>query len=123
MMDLLIVFNDVNWLTTAQGVLSLITGLVGLLGTAVGAFFAIKNFIAATKTKNTSEIWTIIMSMADAAMKEAEASQKSGEDKKQMVLDSVNAACKSAGLDMSLFLNQLNTYIDQTISFVNQMKK
>lgn len=123
MMDLLIVFNDINWLTTAQGVLSLITGLVGLLGTAVGAFFAIKNFIAATKTKNASEIWTIIMSMADAAMKEAEASQKSGENKKQMVLDSVNAACKSAGLDMSLFLDQLNTYIDQTISFVNQMKK
>ena len=123
MMDLLIVFNDVNWLTTAQGVLSLITGLVGLLGTGVGAFFAIKNFIAATKTKNASEIWTIIMSMADAAMKEAEASQRSGEDKKQMVLDSVNAACKTAGLDMSLFLDQLNTYIDQTISFVNQMKK
>ena len=63
------------------------------------------------------------MSMTDAAMKEAEASQKSGEDKKKMVLDSVNAACKSAGLDMSLFLDQLNTYIDQTISFVNQMKK
>ena len=123
MMDLLIVLNDVNWLTTAQGVLSLITGLVGLLGTAVGAFFAIKNFIAATKTKNASEIWNIIIAMADAAMKEAEASQKSGEDKKQMVLDSVNAACKSAGLDMSLFLDQLNTYIDQTISFVNQMKK
>lgn len=123
MMDLLIVFNDVNWLTTAQGVLSLITGLVGLLGTGVGAFFAIKNFIAATKTKSANEIWTIITSMADAAMKEAEASQKSGEDKKQMVLDSVNAACKSAGLDMSLFLDQLNTYIDQTISFVNQMKK
>lgn len=123
MIDLLIVFNDVNWLTTAQGVLSLITGLVGLLGTGVGAFFAIKNFIAATKTKSANEIWTIIMSMADASMKEAEASQKSGEDKKQMVLDSVNAACKSAGLDMSLFLDQLNTYIDQTISFVNQMKK
>lgn len=56
MMDLLIVFNDVNWLTTAQGVLSLITGLVGLLGTGVGAFFAIKNFIAATKTKSANEI-------------------------------------------------------------------
>ena len=55
-MDLLVVLNDVNWLTTAQGVLSLITGLVGLLGTGVGAFFAIKNFIAATKTKNASEI-------------------------------------------------------------------
>ena len=113
----------VDWLTTAQGVLSLITGLVGLIGTGVGAFFAIKNFIIATKTKKASEIWNMIMSMADAAMKEAEASLKSGEDKKKMVIDAVDAGCKAAGIDLSAFLNQLNSYIDQTISFVNQMKK
>ena len=112
-----------DWINTANGIITLITGLVGLIGTGIGAYFAIKNWIKLVKEKNASEIWTIIMSMADAAMKEAEASQKSGEDKKQMVLDSVNAACKSAGLDVSLFLDQLNTYIDQTISFVNQMKK
>ena len=112
-----------DWINTANGIITLITGLVGLIGTGIGAYFAIKNWIKLVKEKNASEIWTIIMSMADAAMKEAEASQKSGEDKKKMVLDSVNAACKSAGLDMSLFLDQLNTYIDQTISFVNQMKK
>ena len=112
-----------EWINTANGIITLITGLVGLIGTGIGAYFAIKNWIKLVKEKNASEIWTIIMSMADAAMKEAEASQKSGEDKKKMVLDSVNAACKSAGLDMSLFLDQLNTYIDQTISFVNQMKK
>ena len=110
-------------INTANGIITLITGLVGLIGTGIGVYFAIKNWIKLVKEKNASEIWTIIMSMADAAMKEAEASQKSGEDKKKMVLDSVNAACKSAGLDMSLFLDQLNTYIDQTISFVNQMKK
>ena len=110
-------------INTANGIITLITGLVGLIGTGIGVYFAIKNWIKLVKEKNASEIWTIIMSMADAAMKEAEASQKSGEDKKQMVLDSVNAACKSAGLDVSLFLDQLNTYIDQTISFVNQMKK
>ena len=110
-------------INTANGIITLITGLVGLIGTGIGAYFAIKNWIKLVKEKNSSEIWSIVMSMADAAMKEAEASQKSGEDKKKMVLDSVNAACKSAGLDMSLFLDQLNTYIDQTISFVNQMKK
>ena len=112
-----------DWINTANGIITLITGLVGLIGTGIGAYFALKNWIKLLKEKNASEICTIIMSMADAAMKEAEASQKSGEDKKQMVLDSVNAACKSAGLDVSLFLDQLNTYIDQTISFVNQMKK
>ena len=124
MMNLFIVLTEsADWLSTAQGVLALITGLIGLISAAVGAYFAVKNFIKATKSKNANEIWSMMMSMTDAAMKEAEASQKSGEDKKQMVLDSVNAACKSAGLDMSLFLDQLNTYIDQTISFVNQMKK
>ena len=124
MMDLLIVLAEsADGLKIAQGILALITGLIGLISAAVGAYFAVKNFIKATKSKNANEIWSMMMSMTDAAMKEAEASQKSGEDKKQMVLDSVNAACKSAGLDMSLFLDQLNTYIDQTISFVNQMKK
>ena len=44
-------------------------------------------------------------------------------DKKKMVINSVKAGCQSAGLDISNFLDQLDAYIDQTISFVNQMKK
>jgi phage-related minor tail protein len=63
------------------------------------------------------------MSMADAAMKEAEASMKSGEDKKQMVIDAVKASCKTAGINVDTFIDQLVDYIDQTISFVNDMKK
>jgi hypothetical protein len=63
------------------------------------------------------------MSMADAAMKEAEQSSLKGEDKKAMVINSVKAACKSAGIDIDNFLDQLSTYIDQTIDFVNHMKK
>ena len=31
-----------DWINTANGLIALITGLVGLLGTAAGAFFAIK---------------------------------------------------------------------------------
>jgi hypothetical protein len=65
----------------------------------------------------------MIMNMADAAMKEAEASMKSGEDKKKMVIDAVKAGCKSAGVDIEIFIDQLSDYIDQTISFVNDMKK
>lgn len=61
------------------------------------------------------------MSMADSAMKEAEASGKTGADKKQMVIDSVKAGCKSAGLDVDAFLDQLSAYIDQSISFVNSV--
>ena len=123
-MNLLVVLAEVaNWLTTAQGVLSLITGLIGLIGSGVGAFFAIKNFIKAAKTKSMNEIWSIIMSMADAAMKEAEASQKSGEDKKQMVLDAVKSGCKAANINIDAFIDQLSQYIDQTIDFVNKMSK
>lgn len=123
-MNLLVVLaEEVNWLTTAQGVLSLITGLIGLIGSGIGAFFAIKNFIKAAKTKSMNEIWSMIMSMADAAMKEAEASQKSGEDKKQMVLDAVKSGCKAANINIDAFIDQLSQYIDQTIDFVNKMSK
>ena len=62
------------------------------------------------------------MSMADAAMKEAEASSLKGADKKEMVINAVKAGCKDAGLDLDAFLDQLSTYIDQTISFVNDMR-
>lgn len=123
-MNLLVVLaEEANWLSTAQGVLSLITGLIGLIGSGVGAFFAIKNFIKAAKTKSMSEIWSMIMAMADAAMKEAEASQKSGEDKKQMVLDAVKSGCKAADINIDAFIDQLSQYIDQTIDFVNKMSK
>lgn len=123
-MNLLVVLaEEANWLSTAQGVLSLITGLIGLIGSGVGAFFAIKNFIKAAKTKSINEIWSMIMSMADAAMKEAEASQKSGEDKKQMVLNAVKSGCKAANIDIDAFIDQLSQYIDQTIDFVNKMSK
>lgn len=112
-----------DWITTANGIITLITGLLGLIGTGIGAFFAIKNWVNVLKTKNAQEIWAMIMNMADAAMKEAEASIKSGEDKKKMVIDAVKAGCKSAGVDIEIFIDQLSDYIDQTISFVNDMKK
>lgn len=115
--------SNTDWLNTAQQVLTLISGLVGVIGALIGAIFAIKNFIKANRTKNMSEIWSMVMSMADAAMKEAEQSSLKGEDKKAMVINSVKAACKSAGIDIDNFLDQLSTYIDQTIDFVNNMNK
>jgi hypothetical protein len=120
---MIILTEITEWITTANGIVTLITGLIGLIGTGVGAFFAIKNWAAVLKTKNSQEIWAMIMNMADAAMKEAEASGKSGADKKQMVIDAVKAGCKAAGVNMDLFIDQLSDYIDQTIAFVNGMKK
>ena len=110
-------------LNTVQELIALITGLCGLVSAGIGAYFAIKNWIAATKSKNAQEIWTMIMEVADAAMKEAEKSCKTGADKKAMVIESVKASCKAAGLDLDLFIDQLSDYIDQTISFVNDMSK
>jgi Tfp pilus assembly protein PilX len=112
-----------EWLATANGIITLITGLIGLLGTGIGVYFAIKNWITVLKTKNSQEVWTLIMEMADAAMKEAEASMKDGETKKQMVTDTVKASCAAAGIDANLFIDQLSAYIDSTIKFVNDMKK
>lgn len=103
-------------------IIQLIIALISLGGAAVGAFFAIRNWIKVLKTKNSQEIWSAIQTMADAAMKEAEASGKTGADKKQMVIDAVKAACKSQGLELDSFLDQLGSYIDQTITFVNSMK-
>ena len=110
-------------LNTVQEIIALATGLCGLISAGIGAYFAIKNWIKVTKNKNAQEIWAMIMEMADAAMKEAERSCKTGADKKKMVIASVKASCKAAGLDLDLFIDQLSDYIDQTISFVNDMSK
>ena len=39
-----------------------------------------------------------------------------------MVIEAVKASTLAANLDISLFLDQLSLYIDQTIDFVNDMK-
>lgn len=112
-----------DWISTTNGLIALVTGLIGLIGTGVGAFFAIRNWIKAMRSKSASEIWSTIMGMADAAMKKAEESGKSGADKKQMVIDAVKAGCKASGLQIDDFIDQLGAYIDQTIGFVNDMTK
>lgn len=111
------------FLGAANEVLALLTGLLGLIGTGVGAYFAIKNWFKVVKTKNSEEIWKMIMEAADAAMTEAEASGLPGADKKSMVIDIISASTKAAGVDISLFANQLDDYIEQTIAFVNKMNQ
>ncbi len=106
-----------------QEILPLITELVGLISTGVAAYFAITNYIKNLKGKKTTEIWNLIMTIADAAMKEAEASQLDGEGKKQLVMDTVKAGLAAAGLDIADFLDQLSNYIDDTIAFTNGMQK
>ena len=110
-----------DWITTANGLIALITGLVGLIGTGIGAFFAIKGYIQAAKEKSAQQIWAAITTAADAAMHEAERQWKESGgkvDRKALVLSMVQAGCASDGLDISAFLTQLSTYIDDCIKFV-----
>lgn len=110
-----------DWITPAQQLIALITALVGLIGTGIGAFFTIKGYIKAAKEKSAKEIWNTIMTAADAAIKEAEKSTLSGADKKQLVINMVKSSCEAAGLDISAFVDQLSAYIDDCIKFVNDV--
>lgn len=112
-----------EWLETANGIITLISALIALIGTGTGVFFAIKNFIKLMKSNTKEQNWKLIMKIADTAMKTAETSGRNGADKKQMVIESVKASCKAAGIDADQFVDQLADYIDQTIAFVNSMKK
>ena len=112
-----------EWLETANGIITLISALIALISTGTGLFFAIKNFVKVIKSNTKEQNWKLIMKIADAAMKTAETSGKNGADKKQMVIESVKASCKAAGIDADQFIDQLADYIDQTIAFVNSMKK
>lgn len=112
-----------DWITTVNGLIALITGLAGLIGTGVSAFFAVKAWIKAIKEKSHKEIWAMIMQIADAAMVEAEKSVLHGEDKKQMVINMVKASCKTANIDVELFIDQVDQYIEQAIAFFNNMNK
>ena len=97
----------------------LITALFGLIGTGVGAFFAIKGWIKAFKEKDSKQKWALIMEMADAAINSAEATGAAGADKKTMVIEAVKASCKAADVNLDEFIDQLVEYIDQTIGFIN----
>lgn len=100
----------------------LIAALIGLIGTGVGAFFAIKTLIKSRKDKTFQENWEFIKQVAMSAMSKAEESGKKGKAKKEMVIDAVKEACRAAGIEMDAFIDQLTAFIDQSISFANTIK-
>ena len=111
-----------DWITTANGLIALITALVGLIGTGISAFFAIKTLIKSRKEKTAQENWNFIMEVARAAMSKAEESGKKGKAKKEMVINAVKESCKAAGINIDGFIDQLVAFIDQSISFANTIK-
>ena len=112
-----------DWITTANGLIALLSGLIGLVLAGISAYFGIKAVIKNMKNKTFEENWALIMSIADAAMRQAEDSYEKGEDKKEMVINMVRAACENANINMDDFLNKLSSYIDQSIAFVNSFVK
>lgn len=105
-----------SWFETIQGIITLAISGVTLISAVVGLgiklYGALKELI---KNKN----WLKVMVIADAAMKEAEASGKEGKDKKNQVIDAVAAACKELGIECDL--GALSNYIDECIAFVNDI--
>ena len=114
-----------DFIENAEMIIALITGLVGLVGTAISTFYAVKNWIKNIKTRNAQEIWSLVMDVADTAMEEiermSEQTDLSSADKKTMAMDLVKASAATANLDITPFMQQLDSYIDQTIKFVNKM--
>jgi len=111
-----------DWITTINGLIALITALVGLIGTGISAYFAIKTLIKSRKEKTLQENWNFIMEVAKTAMSKAEQSGKSGKEKKEMVVEIVKESCKAAGINLDVFIDQLMSFIDKSISFANTIK-
>lgn len=112
-----------DWITTANGLIALLTGLCGLIGTGVGAFFAIRNWIKMMKQKSAKEVWDTIMVAADSAMAQVEHLDIYGGDAKKAAIEIVKKTCEAAGLDISAFIDQLGAYIDDCIGFHNRMNE
>lgn len=106
-----------DWITTANGLIALITGLLGLIGTGASLFVAIKQIIKNHK----NNIWKLIQKIAEDAMTAAEQSGQVGSSKKEMVINAVTAACEGQGIDIKPFLAQLGQFIDQTVALTKQI--
>ena len=111
-----------EWIGTVQGIITLIISLVSLISGGVTAFIGIRSLIKSMKEKSFKENWETIKALADAAMKEYEHSALKGAAKKTAVINSVKAGAHAAGINIDLFLDQLSAFIDQSISWYNNMQ-
>ena len=103
----------------AKEILSLISVGIGILTTGIPLIITIVKLF---KNKTITENWKTIMTIADAAMEAAEKTGATGADKKQQVIAAVKAGCKSQNIDVDTFIDQLDAYIDNTITLVNNMQ-
>ena len=108
--------SAMQWVELISSIIGALIVLCGLIPAIVAL---VKFIIKSIKDKN----WKAILVMAQDAMIAAEASGKSGADKKQMVIDAVTAGCKSANIDIDQDdLKKLADYIDDWISKHNALE-
>ena len=106
-----------NW----QEILALISGICTLIPTLVSVFVLVRNII---KNKN----WTLVMSIADAAMRKVEDYSKehpgmSSDEKLEMALQAVKAGLGVANIKFDdKLVKRIIEYIKQSISWFNEMK-
>ena len=108
--------NDaMQWVEFISTIIGALIALCALIPAAVAL---VRFFIKSIKDKN----WKAILEIADKAILAAEASGKSGADKKQMVIDAVVAGCKAANVDIDESqLEALADYIDKIIANHNAL--
>ena len=110
-----------EWITTINGLITLIISASSLIGMGITAFFSIKAWIKARKEKTAAENWQLIQVIADSVMKEVEKSGLAGASKKELAINMIKEGCKAAGLDLGPFIDQLSSYIDNCVTWYNGM--
>lgn len=123
MLDIIVLAGSF-WPTTAEGWAGIITFIIGFIG-AIAALIPVSiKLVKRGKEIVKNKDWAKIKEIADTAMKTAEATGKTGAEKKEIVIASVKAGCEAAGIVIDeTLLQNLADYIDVTIDRVNGMIK
>lgn len=116
-----------NWLETTQGIIALISSAVVLVGALITTgtllWKKIKEIACLIKEKKWAEVINQLKSTADATMRSVEKTKASGADKKTQVLEAVQAAADSLGVEFTDELeSQISDFIDQSVAEYNEFK-
>ena len=118
---MLVLANDWSDLNTWVTLFTLIGACIGLIA---GLIPVIIKLVKAFKVIVKNKQWTEITEAIKKAITAAEASGKTGAEKKTMVIKAAQEFCKSIDVDFTDDLaKQISDFIDTTITFVNDMKK
>lgn len=103
-------------------IITLVTLICGLIG-AIGALIpTVIKLIGALKEIVKNKEWQKIIKMAYKAVESAEATGKTGAEKKEIAISAVKAACAEAGVEITEeSLTKLGDYIDELIEYFNSM--